>query len=217
MRLVEDLCLRIALEVRGGPRITYQGVELDFSPPWQRISVGEVLRAKADLAIEKMEDAAAWRQAAQERGLPSDPHVSDAKVVEGFFERYIEADLIGPTFLTDYPVLLSPLARRYPDRPTVARRFEPFVFRSEIGNGFAELTDPLDQRSRFEEQARQRRAGDEEAHATDEDFLRALEHGMPPAGGLGIGVDRLVAIFTDQPSLRDVILFPFTRPKEGMP
>lgn len=217
MCLVEELLGHLVEAETGGSTLTYQGVELDFATPWPRVSVAEVLREKAHLHIEDLDDGKAWREAAKSLGLPSDPQLPDAKIVEGFFEHYIEAELVQPTFLVDYPVLISPLAKRHRDRPAVTRRFEPYVFRLEIGNGFAELTDPLDQRERFVEQARQRNAGDEEAHAFDEDFLKALEHGMPPAGGLGVGVDRLVALFTDQPSLRDVILFPFTRPKEGMP
>lgn len=215
MRLTEDLVSHLAQTLLGSTRITYQGTELEFKAPWRRVSIVDALRERAGVQVEELVTGDDWRREAKRLGLPSDPHVPDGKVVEGFVEHFIEPDLVQPTFLKDHPVIISPLSKRDPQRPQVTKRFEPYVMGHELGNGFAELNDPVDQRGRFLDQARQRQSGDEEAHAWDEDFLTALEHGMPPTGGLGIGVDRLVMLLTDQPSIRDVILFPFMRPRES--
>lgn len=217
MRLTEEMVAHVALAVTGSHTVEVEGVTIDFSPPWRRLSVAERILEATGMRIEDLATGDDWRRAAKQVGIPSDSQIPDAKVVEGFYEKFIEPDCIQPTHVYDYPVLISPLAKRHPDRPNVTRRFEPFCMGHELGNGFAELNDPLDQRQRFMDQLRQRQAGDEEAQALDEDFLLALEHGMPPAGGLGIGVDRLVALITGQPSLRDVILFPFTRTKDPAP
>ena len=217
MTLTEEMVAHVALAATGSHTVEVEGVTIDFTPPWRRISVPQRIREATGIRIEDLATGEDWRRAAQQAGIPSESQIPDAKVVEGFYEKFIEPDCIQPTHVYDYPLLISPLAKRHQDRPNVTRRFEPFCMRYELGNGFAELNDPLDQRQRFLDQLRQRQAGDEEAQALDEDFLLALEHGMPPAGGLGIGVDRLVALLTGQPSLRDVILFPFTRTKDATP
>ena len=143
-----------------------------------------------------------------------DPSLGRGKLIDELLSAYVEPNLIQPTFVTDYPLDLTPLAKRKPDDPTLVERFEPFVAGMEIGNAYTELNDPIEQRQRFEDQLAQRAAGDEEAELMDEDFIVALEHGMPPTGGLGIGIDRLAMILTDQQSIREVILFPQLRTKE---
>jgi lysyl-tRNA synthetase class 2 len=135
-------------------------------------------------------------------------------IVEKIFERFVQPRLIQPTFITDFPVDISPLAKKDPDNPALTRRFEPYIGAIECANAFSEINDPLDQRERFEAQAKMRAEGDEEAHPMDEDFLRALEYGMPPTGGLGVGIDRMVMLFTDSSSIRDVILFPQMKPEK---
>jgi lysyl-tRNA synthetase class 2 len=135
-------------------------------------------------------------------------------IVDKIHERFVQPHLIQPTFITDFPIDISPLAKKDPGNPAMTRRFEPYIMGLEVGNAFSEINDPIDQRERFVEQAKMRAGGDEEAHPMDEDFLRALEYGMPPTGGLGVGIDRLVMLMTDQPSLRDVILFPLMRPEK---
>jgi len=153
-------------------------------------------------------------KAAGERlGLPMDQEQMVGGIIEKIHERFTQPHLVQPTFVTDYPIETSPLAKKRRDNPRLTRRFEPYIAGLEIGNAFSEINDPLDQRERFEEQSARRAAGDEEAHPMDTDFLEALEYGMPPTGGLGIGIDRLVMLLTDQPSIRDVILFPQMKPE----
>ena len=153
------------------------------------------------------------RQKAKEKGLTVEPNASYANVVEEFFDAFVEPKLIQPIFITDHPVEVSPLAKRKKDDPTVTDRFEPFIVTWEVANGFTELNDPIDQEQRFRQQMEQRDQGDDEAHMMDEDYIRALEYGMPPAGGLGLGIDRMVMLFTYSPSIRDVLLFPHMRPR----
>ena len=141
------------------------------------------------------------------------PGAGKAQVINELFDEFVEPELTGPVFITEHPVEISPLAKRKPDKPSVTDRFEPFIVGWEMANGFSELNDPIDQKERFRQQMEQRQAGDDEAHMMDEDYIVALEHGMPPAGGLGIGIDRLVMLLTDSPSIRDVLLFPHMRPK----
>ncbi len=159
-------------------------------------------------------DAGEARAIAEERGLDIDKDASKGRVIEEFFDRFVEPKLVEPVFITDHPVEVSPLAKRNPDNPELTERFEPFIVTWEMANGFSELNDPIDQEQRFRKQAEQRASGDEEAHMMDEDFVRALEYGMPPAGGLGIGVDRLVMLLTNSASIRDVLLFPHMRPRD---
>jgi lysyl-tRNA synthetase class 2 len=183
MKLVEDLVVAATAAAGRESKITYQGEEIDLSPPFLRARM-------ADLVLEHTGLQAAGKE------------------LNDLFEEHVEPNLREPTFVTDYPIEISPLARPRDDDPRFVERFELIILGREYANAFTELTDPIDQRQRFEAQAAQRAAGDAEAHPMDEDFLRAVEYGMPPAGGLGVGIDRLVMLLTDQPSIRDVILFP---------
>ena len=153
------------------------------------------------------------RKAAKEKGLAIEPNATYGQVLDEFFDVFVEPKLIQPVFITDHPVEVSPLAKRKKGNPNLTDRFEPFIVTWEVANGFTELNDPIDQEYRFRQQMAQREAGDDEAHMMDEDYIRALEYGMPPAGGLGLGIDRMVMLFTDSPSIRDVLLFPHMRPR----
>jgi lysyl-tRNA synthetase class 2 len=183
MRLVEDMVVTSAAAAGRDSKITYQGEEVNLAPPFRR-------ERMADLVLEHT-----GREAA-------------GKELNELFEEHVEPNLREPTFVTDYPIEISPLARRRDDDPRFVERFELIILGREYANAFTELTDPIDQRQRFEAQAAQRAAGDVEAHPMDEDFLRAVEYGLPPCGGLGVGIDRLIMLLTNQPSIRDVILFP---------
>ncbi|MDI3281492.1 MAG: lysine--tRNA ligase [Bacillota bacterium] len=213
MRLTEEIVATVAQEVLGGLRLTYQGRAIDLTPPWRRLSMAEAVRQVVGvdfLALRSDEEA---RQAARRLGVEVEQSWGWGKALTAVFEEKVEETLVQPTFILDHPVEVSPLAKRKPDDPRLSLRFEPYINGWEIANGFAELNDPLDQRQRFQEQMARRTAGDEEAHMMDEDFLLALEYGMPPTGGLGIGIDRLVMLLTDSASIRDVILFPHMRPR----
>jgi lysyl-tRNA synthetase class 2 len=211
MALVEDLVPAVAQEVLGTTRLTYGEHTIDLTPPWPRIPLREAIREHSGVDYGAIADDAALREASRAAGLRPDLTWTRAKVVDELLSVFVEPHLIQPTFLIDYPVELSPLAKRKRDDPTTVERFECFVGGMELGNAFSELNDPLDQRERFEAQVRARQAGDDEAQPMDEDFLEALEYGMPPTGGLGLGVDRLVMLFTNRPSIREVILFPQLR------
>ncbi len=213
MELLEDMLAYVANEALGTTVVTYQGTELDFTPPWPRLTMVEAIEKYTGVNFASL-PAAEARQEAIKLGLEIEPGLEWGKIVNEVFEATVEPELIQPTFIIDYPVTISPLAKRKKDNPELTYRFEAFVAGRELANAFSELNDPLDQRRRFELQAAERAAGDEEAHMMDEDFLRALEYGMPPAGGMGIGIDRLVMVLTDSPSIRDVILFPTMRPRE---
>jgi len=211
MDLVEDMIVTLAREVLGSTTLTYNGHTVDLTPPWPRIRLQEAIRAHAGVDYGAYASAEDLRKAAAAVGLHPEPGWSRGKVIDELLSVFVEPRLVQPTFLVDYPVELSPLAKRRPENPEEVERFELFIGGMEIANAFSELNDPLDQRQRFEEQRRLRLAGDEEAQPFDEDFLEALEHGMPPAGGLGVGVDRLTMLFTDKTSIREVILFPQLR------
>jgi lysyl-tRNA synthetase class 2 len=211
MRLVEQLVAGLAVDVKGTTGLSWSGSEIDFSPPWRRQSLRDAIREHSSVDFEAHQTVDALYQAGRAAGLRAEPSWSRAKLVDELLSQFVEPRLIQPTFLIDYPVELSPLAKRRPDRPDLVERFEAFAGGMEIANAFSELNDPLDQRERFEDQAHQRAAGDEEAQPFDADFLEALEHGMPPTGGLGMGIDRLTMLFTDQHAIRDVILFPQLR------
>ncbi len=217
MELTESMVARAAEEVLGAPKVTYQGRPVDFTPPWRRVELVQAVVEGAKVEPEELQSAEAARRACQRLGLPAEPEMHLSTMVNNIFEQFVQPTLIAPTFVTDYPTAISPLAKAHSDRPELAQRFEPFAGGMELGNAFSELNDPEEQRRRFEQQARSRAAGDEEAHPMDEDFLLSLEYGMPPTGGLGIGIDRLVMLFTDSTSIRDVILFPQMRPESGQP
>jgi len=214
MRLTEEMLSSLALHLSGSTRIGVPGEEIDLAPPWERITVAGAVARYGEVPEERLSDPAFLARMAGEHGLPVRRDASPGKLLVEIYEEVAERKIRGPAFVTEYPVEVSPLSRQNDARPSVVDRFELIVRGREIANAFSELNDPIDQRKRFEEQLRLREGGDEEAHAMDEDFLRALEYGMPPAAGEGIGIDRLVMLFTGSASIRDVILFPQLR-EEG--
>ncbi|MCX6358151.1 MAG: lysine--tRNA ligase, partial [Candidatus Aureabacteria bacterium] len=215
MKLVEEMISSLARDILASDRITYKGHEIILTPPWSRLPYLEAIRqcTGRDLSPERGEAAAI--AVAEELKLQIEGPKTYAKIVDETVKGMVVPALLQPTFLVDYPVALSPLAKKIPGRPLLTERFQPFIGGLEIGNAFSELCDPIDQRERFAAQLAARERGDEEAHRMDEDFIRALEYGMPPAGGVGIGVDRLVMLFTGRESIRDVILFPQLKPEDG--
>lgn len=211
MKLTEELVAHVAGEALGTTRLTYQGQEVDLKPPWRRLTVKEALRG-VGFDLDRLADLTALEEAASKK-LKLKPQPTWGKFVEELLDLLVRPGLVQPTFLVDYPVEISPLAKEKADEPGWVERFEPFVAGIELGDAWSELTNPLEQRKRFEDQAALRAAGDDETQPQDEDWLEALEYGMPPTGGLGIGIDRLVMLLTDTPSIRDVILFPQLRPE----
>jgi lysyl-tRNA synthetase class 2 len=214
IRLTEELISSLARHVSGSAVIEYQGKSIDLTPPWRRWSYHQAILEVNKLDAAVLTDHAQALAAAKQLNVPVDPKWPLFNVVNEIFEETVEPTLQQPTFITDYPIEISPLARRKDADPKLTDRFELYIAGREIANAFSELNDPLDQRGRFEGQAAQREAGDEEAHVVDEDFLRALEYGMPPTAGEGIGIDRLIMLFTNQASIRDVVLFPQLRPEK---
>lgn len=213
MELVERMFAHVCLELHGKPEFTFRGQEIGISPPWKRLPLLEGIREYAGIQPEEFLTLDAARAAGERLGLPMEAETTVGGIVDKIHERFVQPNLIQPVFVTDYPVDISPLAKKDPQNPALTRRFEPYIAGQECGNAFSEINDPLDQRERFIAQGEMRAAGDEEAHPMDEDFLRALEYGMPPTGGLGIGIDRMVMLLTDSPSIRDVILFPQLKPE----
>lgn len=215
MQLTEEMIAHIAQEVLGTTKINYQGHIVDLTPPWRRVSMVDIIKEKVgvDFSVQ-MTDAEAHALAKQ-HNVPADPNMTFGHIVNQFFETLVEETLIQPTFVTGHPVAISPLAKKNDQDPRFTDRFELFIVAREHANAFSELNDPIDQRERFEAQLREREQGNDEAHQMDEDFVRALEYGMPPTGGLGIGIDRLVMLLTDSPSIRDVLLFPLMRERQG--
>ena len=214
MALTENMIADITRKVLGTTRITYQGQAIDLTPPWRRLTMVEAVKEYTGIDFNQIKSAEQARTAAQAIGVTVKKGLEIGKVLNELFEERVEKELIQPTFIMDYPIVISPLARKIEGNADFAYRFEPFIYGWEIGNAFTELNDPIDQKNRFEAQVKEREEGDDEAHMMDEDYLRALEYGMPPTGGLGIGIDRLVMILTDSPSIRDVILFPTMRPEQ---
>ena len=213
MNLTEDMLSTVARKVLGTELITYQGEEINLAPPWKRISMIDAVKEYTGVdfnAISSDEDA---RKAAKELDVSVENDATWGNVLNEIFEEKVEEHLIQPTFVMDYPIEISPLAKKKKDDPRLTERFELFITGREYGNAYSELNDPIDQRERFMEQARQRAAGNEEAEMMDEDFVNALEIGMPPTGGLGIGIDRLVMLLTDSYSIRDVIKYPTKKQK----
>ncbi len=214
MELVEEMISSIAQEVKGSQRIVYQGTEIDLTPPWTRIPLLDAIAEFTGIDVNRYPDKESLAAAMQAHGYEADPKLGRGRLIDdlkgAIFRKGIPA-LRQALFLTDYPVDVSPLAKHHRQIPGLVERFQPFIGGLECGNAFTELNDPLDQRARFEDQMRQRSQGDEEAQVLDEDFLEALEIGMPPTGGLGIGIDRLTMLMADQESIRDVILFPTMR------
>jgi lysyl-tRNA synthetase, class II len=213
MALTESLVAHLAEVVTGSPVVTYAGREVDLTPPWERAPLVDLVERHAGVRVDVRMPLDELRRIAADVGVEVDPAWGPGKLVLEVYEKTTEAELWGPVFVTDYPLEVSPLARDHRELPGVVERFEAIVAGRELANAFSELTDPDEQRRRFEDQARARAAGDQEAMAVDEDYLRALEYGLPPTGGLGVGMDRLVMVLTDTPSIRDVILFPTLRPE----
>jgi lysyl-tRNA synthetase class 2 len=213
MQLTEELLAEVVRSVTGGSTtITYAGQELDFAPPIRRIPLLDALRDIGGVDVRALSDDALSAKA-KELGVQDVESMGRGKLIDELFGELVEPKLVQPTFITDYPREMSPLAKPKRGEPELTERFELIAAGKEIVNAYSELNDPIDQRERFEAQVRLREQGDEEAQALDEDFLRALEYGMPPTGGFGMGIDRLVMLLTDQPSIRDVILFPTMRPE----
>lgn len=216
MTLTEDLIITAAQDTIGTLDIEYQGVPIKLAAPWKRITMNDAVKEATGLDFASFADLDSAKAAANAAGLHGvEDCTSIGRLLNEAFEQKVEATLIQPTFITDYPVEISPLAKPHRSQPGLVERFELFVVGRELGNSFSELTDPLDQRERLEAQAARKAAGDLEAQDIDEDFLCALEHGMPPTGGLGIGIDRLVMLLTDAASIRDVIAFPLLKPEKS--
>jgi lysyl-tRNA synthetase class 2 len=213
MVLTEELVAHVATQLCGGTALTYAGRPLELAPPWRRATMAELVGEHAGVHVDVAQDVDELRRAAADLGVPVDASWGPGKIVLEIYEKTTEARLWGPVFVCDYPKEVSPLARDHRRLPGLVERFEPVVAGRELGNAFSELVDPDEQRARFEAQARLRAAGDEEAMAVDEDYLRALEHGLPPTGGLGIGMDRLTMLLTGAEAIRDVIAFPTLRPE----
>lgn len=214
MSITEELFQYLAQEVLGSLKFEYQGTAIDFSGPWQRLSVKESIAKYSSFKDQsKMDDRNAITAYLGSKKIPHDSKWSTGALLMAIFDAEVEANLIQPTFITHYPTDVSPLSRRNEKDPSIVDRFELFIYGREMANAFSELNDPVDQRERFEIQAAAKAAGDEEACDIDEDFLTALEHGMPPTAGEGIGIDRLVMLLTNSASIRDVILFPHMRPQ----
>ncbi len=214
MELLETLVESLALELYGTTKVTYRDQAIDVKVPWRRISMNDLVIEKTGVDFFGFESLDEARAMAKSLDLAVEPFMTEGHLVNLAFEEFCEEDLIQPTFVLYHPVEISPLAKKNPDDPRITNRFEAFINGWEIANAFSELNDPIDQRERFQAQVEMKEQGDEETHPMDEDFLTAIEVGMPPTGGMGIGVDRLVMLLTDSPSIRDVIFFPTMKPLE---
>ena len=212
MRITENLFEYVALEVLGTDTINYQGTEISLKAPWKRITMIDAVKKYADVDFNEIDTDEKAREIAREKGLEISDHDTWGKILSEMFEEFCEEHLVEPTFVIGHPVEVSPLAKRNPKDPRLTQRFEAFINTWEFANAFSELNDPIDQRERFEAQVAEKEAGDDEAHPMDSDFINAIEVGLPPTGGLGIGVDRMIVLLTDQPSIRDVLLFPTMKP-----
>ena len=211
MELVEEMIGHVVRSVTGGYTLTYQEQEINVEPPWPRVAFFDAVREYAGIDVEHISEAEEAREAVAQLKLDLDDSAGYGKICDELLKTYVIPELISPTFITDHPLELSPLAKGKRGNPRLTERFQPYMGGLEIGNAFSELNDPLEQRARFEEQMKLRERGDEEAQRLDTDFITALEYGMPPAGGLGIGIDRLIMLLTDSPTIKDVILFPQLR------
>ena len=215
MDLVEELVSQLAVEVCGTTSISYDGRDLELATPWRRAPMLELLGEYAGIEVDLDTPQGDLEGLCQERGIPIEDHWGPGKLITELYEKTTEPELWGPVFVTDYPREVSPLSRDHRSRPGLVERFEAIVAGRELCNAFTEIVGPDDQRARFSDQEAVRAAGDQEAMAIDDDYLRALEYGLPPTGGLGVGIDRLVMLLTDTTSIRDVILFPTLRPEQG--
>jgi lysyl-tRNA synthetase class 2 len=214
MRLTENIVAKAALAATGSMVITYQGKTFDLTPPWERLTMQDAVKKWAGVDFDEIHTDEEAQKAAAEKGIEDAKDLTRGLAIAELFEEYCEDHLEGPIFITGHPVDISPLAKRDPNDPRITRRFEAYINTWEVANGFSELNDPIDQYQRFKEQQAQLEAGDAEAHPMDEDFVNALEVGLPPTGGLGVGIDRVVMLILDAPTIRDVILFPTMKPLE---
>ncbi len=214
MELTENLISTVAQEVLGTTKVMYQGQEIDLTAPWNRMTMREAVLKHSGVDFDLIGTDEEAREAARAKKLHVDNKLSKGEVMSLMFEELAEEHLIQPTFIMDYPVEISPLTKRKPDRPELTERFELFITGREMANAYSELNDPLDQKERFMQQVSKRESGDDEASMMDDDYVNALEYGMPPTGGLGIGVDRLIMLLTDSYSIRDILLFPTMKPRE---
>ena len=208
MDLTENMFRHVAREVCGTTTITYSGVEIDLGKPFERLTMIDAIKKYTGIDFEEIKTTEEAKKLADEKGVHYEARHVRGDIINQFFEELVEEHLIQPTFIMDHPVEVSPLTKRKPDKPELVERFELFIYAREMCNAYSELNDPIDQRARFAAQEAAFAAGDEEANHTDEDFLNALEIGMPPTGGIGYGIDRLVMLLTDSPAIRDVLLFP---------
>ena len=214
MTLMEELTSSVVEKVFGTMVVEFEDQEIDLTPPWPRVTMLQAIRDCTGLDFHQITGDQEARQAAERMGLEVDPRQTRGEIINEVFEAFVEKTLIQPVFIYGHPVELSPLAKRNAADPRFTDRFEVYIMQREIANAFSELNDPLDQRNRFQQQVEKRASGDAEAHMMDEDYVNALEYGMPPAGGMGIGIDRLVMLLTDSSSIRDVILFPTLRRRD---
>ena len=212
MELTESLFKTVAQNVLGKTTVNYGGHEIDLGKDFERLTMVDAVKKFAGVDFDEIPDTEAAKKIADEKHVEYEKHHTKGDILNLFFEEFVEENLIQPTFIMDYPVEISPLTKRKPDKPEFTERFELFIVGREYGNAYSELNDPIDQRKRFEHQEELRAAGDDEANMIDEDFMTALEYGMPPTGGLGIGVDRMVMLLTESVSIRDVLLFPTMKP-----
>ncbi len=217
MDLTENMFRHVAKEVCGTTTVSYGGVEIDLGKPFERITMVEAVKKYAGVDFDEVPDTAAAKKLADEKGVHYEERHTKGDIINLFFEEFVEEHLVQPTFVMDHPVEISPLTKRKPDKPEYVERFELFITAREMCNAYSELNDPIDQRERFKAQEAALAAGDEEANTTDEDFMNALEIGMPPTGGIGYGIDRLVMLLTDSPAIRDVLLFPTMKSLEKKP
>lgn len=214
MRMTEELIAGIAMEVLGTTKVSYQGTEIDLTPPWNRMTMPEAVKKFSGVDFDIINTIEEARAAADKLHVKYEVKDGIGGILNKVFEVVAEEHLIQPVFITGHPTEISPLAKRNKDNPEITDRFEAFIFAREMANGFSELNDPIDQEGRFLNQVAQRESGDDEAHMMDRDYVTALEYGMPPTGGLGIGIDRLVMLLTNSSSIRDVLLFPHMRHRE---
>ncbi len=214
MELTENLISTVAMETLGTTKIMYQGQEIDLTPPWNRLSMIEAVKKYSGVDFDTIKTDEEAKAAAEGKKVHVKPGMTRGEILNLMFEEFAESNLIQPTFIYDYPVEVSPLTKRKPGCPELTERFEFFITGREMGNAYSELNDPIDQKERFVNQVKKRDSGDEEANMMDDDFVTALEYGMPPTGGLGIGVDRLIILLTDSASIRDILLFPTMKPRE---
>jgi len=213
MDLLEDMISKITLDVCGTTKIKFHGIDVDLAPPWERMNIYEAIEKYTGIDVEKY-DLSRLKDIVKEMDMEIEDFWDRGKIIEKIFDEKVEKNITDPVFITDYPIEISPLAKRHRERAGLVERFESIIAGKEIANAFSELNDPIDQKERFSKQMELRKKGDLEAQVLDEDFLTAMEYGMPPTGGIGIGIDRLVMLLTNSPSIRDVIFFPQMRTKE---